>query len=369
MKIFVTGTRGIPGIPGGVETHCENLYPLIVRQGHQVLLSRRSGYVKEPLRSYEGIELVDVYSPESKSLEAIVHTFLSILKAKSWGADIVHIHAVGPSLVIPFARLLGMKVVMTNHGPDYDRQKWGKAAKFILKLGEYVGGKFADNVIVISEPIRAIVKQRCGKDSRLIFNGVQIPEIKTDDSFLREYGLQKGGYIFTAARLVPEKGLHDLIEAFEGMNTSLKLVIAGDSDHEDEYSKSLKEAASNNPDIIMPGYVMGKNLAQLFSHARLFVLPSYHEGLPIALLEALSYGLPAVVSDIPANKAVGLAPECYYPCGKVNSLREKLIEMIDYGWSQVDRDKIIDFVRVKYDWNKIADQTIMVYKETLSGRN
>lgn len=367
MKIFVTGTRGIPGIPGGVETHCEHLYPLIVEQGHQVLLSRRSAYVSEPLNEFKGVELVDIFSPGPKSLEAIVHTFLSILKAKAWGADIVHVHAVGPSLMVPFARLLGMKVVMTNHGPDYARQKWGWAAKLVLKLGEYYGGRFANNVIVISGHIREIVKERCGRESHLVFNGVQIPELKSDDSFLRQHGLEKGGYLFTAARLVPEKGLHDLIEAFEGMETSLKLVIAGDSDHEDDYSRSLKQSAVGNSNIIMPGYVMGENLAQLFSHARLFVLPSYHEGLPIALLEALSYGLQSVVSDIPANREVALDADRYFCCGDVEGMRNSLVMNLEAAWSEEDRASAVSFVRDKYKWNEIANQSLMVYNNTISG--
>jgi len=367
LKIFVTGTRGIPDIPGGIETHCQQLYPLIARQGHEVLLSRRSSYVKEPLGEWCGVQLVDVFSPKAKCLEAIIHTLLSLLKAKSWGADLVHIHAVGPSIVTPIARLLGLKVIMTNHGPDYDRQKWGKLAKLVLKLGEYIGGKYANNIIVISEHIRGIVKRRCGKNSNLIFNGVQLPRIRTDEGFLRNYGLAKEGYILSVARLVPEKGLHDLIEAYNGMDSSYKLVIAGDSDHDDKYSMSLKESARLNPNIIMPGYVIGEDLAQLLSHARLFVLPSYHEGLPIALLEALSYGLPAVVSNIPANKEVELHPDCYYQYGDVVALRQAIAQKTSAKWTNTDRDKTIEFVRVKYNWIDIANQTLVVYNTTLQG--
>lgn len=363
MRIFVTGTRGIPDIPGGVETHCQNLYPIIARKGHKILLSRRRPYVKIPRTEWRGIQLIDVYSPKSKSMEAIVHTFLSILKAKSWRADVVHIHAIGPSLVTPFARLLGLKVVVTNHGPDYDRMKWGRVAKFFLRLGEYLGGRFANKVIVISEHIRCTVRVRCGRESVLIYNGVRIPEVRNDDSFLREYGLEKGGYLFTAARLVPEKGLHDLIHAFESMDTSLKLVIAGDCDFEDEYVLNLKQIAGQNANIILTGYVIGENLAQLFSHARLFVLPSYHEGLPIALLEALSYGLKTVVSDIPAHKELVLDPEMYFRCGDVDNLSRVLSANLESGWNEENRSNAISFVKEKYNWDTIADQTVMVYKK------
>ncbi len=326
MRLFVTGTRGIPNIPGGVERHCENLYPLIAEAGVDVCISRRDSYVDFELPYWRGIQLVDLNSPRRKSLEAIVHTVLSVLQAKKWGADIVHIHAVGPAIVVPLARALGMTVVVTNHGPDYDRQKWGWLAKGVLKLGEYLGCKYANEVIVISNVIRDIVSHRCGRTSHLVYNGVPLPELQAASNYLRSLNVRPGKYLLVAARLVPEKGLHDLITAFEGMETDCKLVIAGDSDHNDPYSMTLKARGAANRRIVMPGYVTGDNLAQLYSHARLFVLPSYHEGLPIALLEALSYGLPTVVSDIPANMEVKLDPDCYFPVGDVNTLREKILQ-------------------------------------------
>ena len=136
MKIVVTGTRGIPGIQGGVETHCQELYPRIAAMGHDVTVIRRTPYVSDCNKEYSGVRLVDVYAPRKKSFEAIVHTFLAIIKARRMNADILHIHAIGPAIMVPFARMLGLKVVMTNHGPDYDRQKWGRMAKAILKTGE-----------------------------------------------------------------------------------------------------------------------------------------------------------------------------------------------------------------------------------------
>ncbi len=174
MKIFVTGTRGIPDIPGGVEKHCEQLYPRIVAKGHEVLLARRPDYAKDTLTEWRGVKLVDCFAPKKKSLEAIVHTVGAIIQARKWGADVIHIHAIGPALVVPFARLLGMRVVFTNHGPDYDRQKWGGLAKFMLKLGEKLGGIFANEVVVISEVIREIIQKRCKRQSHLIYNGVEI---------------------------------------------------------------------------------------------------------------------------------------------------------------------------------------------------
>lgn len=366
MKIFVTGTRGIPNISGGVESHCQQLYPLIASDGCDVLLSRRKPYVQDSLKEWNGVHLTDEFAPRKKSFEAIVHTAISVYRAKKWSADIVHIHAIGPALLAPFARALGMKVVVTNHGPDYDRQKWGQAAKLVLQLGEYLGGKFANEVIVISKPIQEIIKRRCGRESHLIFNGVDIPEIRTESGYLQSLNLEPQNYILTAARLVPEKALDDLIDAFEKADTTCKLVIAGDADHKDEYSERLKEKAKRFDNVLMPGYVMGEDLAQLFSHAKLFALPSYHEGLPIALLEALSYGLPVVVSDIPANKEVNLDEDDYFKVGNVEELVKKIEQKVKENQSLEAIKKIRDHVGKTYNWGKIAESTMAVYRMALA---
>ncbi|HJP38833.1 MAG TPA: glycosyltransferase family 4 protein, partial [Gammaproteobacteria bacterium] len=203
MKVVVLGTRGIPDIPGGVETHCQALYPRLVELGCEVVLLTRKSYISnQAVDRWRGIQLVHLFTPRRKSLEAIVHTFLGICYARWNSADILHIHAVGPALLIPFARLLGLKVVMTNHGPDYDRQKWGKMASYILRLGEKIGGIFANEVIVISEVIANIVQQRCGRSSHLIYNGVELPIIATSNSFIEELNLRSGHYVLAVARFV-----------------------------------------------------------------------------------------------------------------------------------------------------------------------
>ncbi len=365
MKIFVTGTRGIPNIPGGVETHCEHLYPLIAAQGHEVIVARRSSYVTDTLTNWRGVRLVNIFSPRIKALEAIVHTFLSILRARLLNPDIVHIHAVGPAVLIPFARLLGLRVVFTNHGPDYDRQKWGRLAKAILLLGEKLGGRQAHEIIVISNVIRAIVKRRCNRDSHLIYNGVPLPEPSAETDYLEETGIIPGGYILAVARFVPEKGLDDLLAAFAAIDTGLQLVLAGDADHESNYSRELKRAAAANNNIILPGYVTGRRLNQLYSHARLFVLPSYHEGLPIALLEAMSYGLDVLVSDIPANKEVPLPEECFFRCGDVKDLQQQLSTALTCGASGERKKDFLHIIEKDYNWEKIAQQTAEVYAKVM----
>lgn len=356
MKIVVTGTRGIPNIMGGVETHCEELFPRIASKGYDVTVIRRKSYVRDSLTEYKGVKLIDIETPKKKSFEAIIHTFKAILKAKSLKADIVHIHAIGPALLTPMARLLGMKVVFTHHGPDYDRDKWGKAAKFMLKLGERMGTTFANEVIVISKVIDNILIQKYGrKDCHLVYNGVPEPEICDFPEYFEELGIEKGKYILGMCRFVPEKNLHHLVEAFSKIDTKgCKLVLAGDTDFEDDYSRQLKTTAKEQG-VILTGFIKGRKLHSLLTHTRCFVLPSSHEGLPIALLEAMSYQLPVIVSNIPANLEVGLNKDNYFPVGNINALANKLQQNINLPYAHVNYDMSA------YNWDHIAEQISQIY--------
>lgn len=356
MKIVVTGTRGIPNIMGGVETHCEELFPRIAAKGYDITVIRRKSYVKDSLKEYKGVKLIDLETPKKKSFEAIIHTFKAIIKAKSLHADIVHIHAIGPALLTPVARLLGMKVVFTHHGPDYDRDKWGKIAKIMLKLGERMGTTFANEVIVISNVINNIlIKKYNRKDCHLIYNGVTEPEICENPEYFKELGIEKGKYILGMCRFVPEKNLHHLVEAFSKINAhGCKLVLAGDTDFEDEYSRNLKKLAKEHG-VVLTGFIRGKKLHSLLTNARCFVLPSSHEGLPIALLEAMSYKLPVIVSDIPANLEVGLNTEVYFEVGNIDELAAKLQNNIQKPF------KKIEYNMAKYNWENIAEQVSQIY--------
>lgn len=358
MKIVVTGTRGIPNIMGGVETHCEELFPRIVSSEYNITIIRRKSYVKDDLHEYKGVKLIDIETPKKKSFEAIIHTFKAILKAKKLHADIIHIHAIGPALVTPFARLLGMKVVFTHHGPDYDRDKWGKLAKFMLKLGERMGTMFANEVIVISNVINNIlITKYKRKDCHLIYNGVPEPEFCDYPQYFEELGIEAGKYVLGMCRFVPEKNLHHLVEAFSRINAKgCKLVLAGDTDFEDEYSLNLKKEAQKHG-VVLPGFIKGQKLHSLLTHARCFVLPSSHEGLPIALLEAMSYKLPVIVSNIPANLEVNLNPENYFKVGDINELANKIQKNVQESFKRIEYDM------TKYNWNTIAQQVISVYNK------
>lgn len=358
MKIVVTGTRGIPNVMGGVETHCEELFPRIVRRGFDVTVIRRSNYVHDGLTEWNGVRLVDVESPKKKSFEAIIHTFRAINEAKRLGADVLHIHAIGPALLVPYARMLGMRVVFTHHGPDYDRDKWGTAAKTMLRLGEQMGCMFADDVIVISDVIRQLIQRKYGRTQHvhLIYNGVSQPEVCDYPEYFNELGIEKGKYILGMCRFVPEKNLHHLVEAFASIRNDrgIRLVLAGDTDFEDDYSRALKETARKSG-VVLTGFIKGRKLHSLLTNCRCYCLPSSHEGLPIALLEAMSYGVKVIVSDIPANKKVGLPESDYFPVGNVKALADKLKTVIEQPLQHMDYDM------TKYDWEKIADQVADVY--------
>lgn len=367
MKIFVTGTRGIPDIPGGVEKHCQELYPLIVQSGHEVILATRSPYVSQKEPSWQGVKLCNIFAPRKKSLEAIIHTFLAVLKARLLNIDLIHIHAVGPGLMAPLARMLGLRVVVTNHGPDYDREKWGRVARAMLRMGEYLGGKYANEVIAISPVISDIIEKKCGRKSNLIYNGVPLPAASEDTTFLSSLSIKPCNYILAVARFVPEKRLHDLIAAFCELDGDYQLVIVGDADHETPYSGLLKVLAAKDDRIILTGYITGPPLQQIFSNARLFVLPSSHEGLPIALLEAMSYELPVLVSDIPANKEVNLEQHRYFPCGNIAALKSQMKVLLNMGLPDEEKTHYHQMLTGMYNWQNIATQTVAVYKKALAG--
>lgn len=363
-KIIVTGTRGIPNIMGGVETHCENLYPHIVKAGYEVTVVRRSCHVKEdvPLKEYEGIRLKDIYAPRKKSFEAIIHTFLAVIYAKKAKADILHIHAIGPSLMLPLAKLLGLKTVVTHHGADYDRKKWNKTAKYMLRKGEKFAAEYADRLIVISQSIKNDIALKYGRThTELIYNGVPEAKIRTTTQYVRSKGLEPQKYVIAVGRFVEEKGFDDLIDAFAQLHPAgYSLVLAGDADHDTEYSVRLKKKAEANG-VVLTGFVKGEPLEELMTHARLFVLPSYHEGLPISLLEAMSYGKDVLVSDIDANRLPELEATDMFKTGSVASLKAAIEKKL-----QKEQPVTRKYDMQKYNWANIAARTAEVYGNLLN---
>ena len=364
MRVTFLGLRGFPQIQGGVETHAENLCPLLTELGCAVEVIGRSTYQPKGLARWQGVSFKRIWAPKSKGLEAIVHTFLGVLYAGLISRpDVLHIQAIGPALMTPLARLLGLRVVVTHHVPDYDRQKWGRFAKLALRLGERFGMRWSNERIVISEVIAKIVSQSHGRGSYIIPNGVKLPDVPKTTDTLDRFGLEPGKFVVLVSRLVPEKRHLDLIEAFNSAAIpGWKLAIVGASDHPDAYVLEVLEKARQSPSIVCTGLQTGNALRELYGHAGIFVLPSSHEGLPIALLEALSYGLPVVASDIPANLEVGLSADHYFPLGRTDVLAERLREYSTRPRSQVEFDQQRAWVSARFNWGEIARQTVKVYK-------
>lgn len=365
IHVMMLGLRGFPGVQGGVETHAEHLCPRLVEAGCAVTVLARSPY--QPVEvgpEWSGVRFVPLWAPKSKGLEAILHSFLGVLYAAIKRPDILHIQAIGPGVMTLLARLLGLRVVVTHHGPDYDRQKWGRFARFVLQLGERWGMRCSNGRIVISKVIAELVHRKHGVGSALIPNGVVLPEILHSDDVLVDHRLVHGKYVLLVSRLVEEKRHLDLIEAFSrAALPGWKLVLVGASDHPDAYVKRVMDVAGRTPNVVMTGFQKGRALHELYSHAGLFVLPSSHEGLPIALLEALSFGLPVVASDIPANLEVGLSPDCYFPLGDVDALASCIVAHAARTPEQGERAALRVWVSQKYDWQRIAEQTMDVYRK------
>jgi len=334
----------------------------------------RAPYVGDKEYSCQGVAIKPVACPKNKFLEAFIHTRKAVYEAKKLNPDIVHIHAIGPSLFVPLAKRLGMKVVMTHHGPDYKRAKWNMIARAVLRKGEARGCRNADAVICISQEISQWARDAFKRETVMIPNGVDMPRVAQTDEALKRFGLVKGRYVLAVGRFVPEKGFGELIEAFKiasGVlrprnDGSWKLVITGDADHEDAYSRKLKEQAARNPGVVLTGFLSGVPLKEIYAHAGLFVLPSHYEGLPIVLLEALRYGLSCVVSDIPANRDVGLTEERYFKPGDVQGMAEKIGEFVSRPLSKTEREFQAQLVARKFNWDRIAEQTFQVYQKIIS---
>ncbi|WP_333631462.1 glycosyltransferase family 4 protein [Agrobacterium cavarae] len=371
VRICVIGLRGVPGVPGGIETHVEQLVPGLAERGADVHVYARQNYVAgEVPYVWRGVTVHPTWAPSNTRLEAIVHTLLALFKARRLKPDIVHIHAVGPSLVAPLARLMGMKVVFTHHGYDYDREKWNTLEKKVLRLGEWAGMRFAHGRIVVAKHIADAMQAKFNRNVHFIPNGVQIDIEAADDTVLDEFGLTKGRYVLLVARLVVEKRQMDLIEAFLHADMpDTKLVLVGGGDARSDYAEKLRARAKSHSNIVLTGSQSGARLGGLFANAGLFVLPSSHEGMPIALLEALAYGLPILASNIEANLALELDAESYFPLGDVPALsqamQKKLSDRKRPALASVDVGEMGSKIMARYNWTTICEQTASLYLSVL----
>ncbi len=355
----MVGTIGIPATYGGVERHVEELYTRLAARGHQVTVFCRSFY-SEQKGVYKGIRLLRLPTIRTKHLENAVHTSLASALTLVQGYDLVHYHAMGPALFSPIPRLRGMRTVVTLHGLDWQREKWGPLARSVLRLGERVAFHLPDATIAVSKTMTEYFATRYRRRACYIPNGVNIP-VPRPAELLHSLGLEPGRYILFAAKLSPEKGAHYLLDAFRQVPTDRTLVIAGGSRHSDRYIASLRRAAP--PNTLFLGFVWGEVLQALFSHAYLFVQPSTIEGLAISVLEAMSYARCVLCSDIPENReAIGDCGVSFHNrdvadlARKLSSLLANPTQVRDLGLRARQR------VAREYNWDQVADKTEQLFE-------
>lgn len=362
MRICVFGTRGFPNVQGGVETHCEQLYPRMSKKKCEVIVFRRKPYLLNSRNNYEPIRFIDLPSTRISGFEAAYHSLLCTLYTLFLRPDVVHIHNIGPSLFIPLLRLFGLKVVVTYHTPNYEHAKWNLFSQLILRLSERLVFRYAHRIIFVSEVHRQRFESTIGTKSIHIPNGVNPHAPSTSCFYLRLFGVEKKKYILSVGRITPEKGFDLLIDAFRQLGPDgYKLVIVGGEDHRSKYAANLHKEADSSADILFTGQLSGEPLRQLYSHAALFVLPSYNEAFPIVLLEALNYRLPVLASDIEGIRQINLPGIHYFKAGSVVSLKEQLSPLFTETPSQSP-----SYDLSPYRWDDIARRTWEVFRQVMN---
>ncbi|MEA2007288.1 MAG: glycosyltransferase family 4 protein [Patescibacteria group bacterium] len=371
MKVVFIGQKGIPTLMGGIERHVEELTIRLAKQGHDVIVYTRPNYSDKKLNEYKGVRLVSLPSLATKHLDAISHTFFACLDVSfRRDIDVIHFHSIGPSFFIWLAKLLNplTPVVATFHSQCYYHKKWGKFAKFSLKVGEYVCCKFPDRLITVSKNLRRYVLKKYGVKASYVPNGVpNYSPVKPDE--IKKRGLEKGSYIFYGGRLIRHKGLHYLIEAFSKVRTDKRLVISGEGMFTDNYEQELKHSAQKDPRVMLIGRIDGtsKELAELFSNAYIYAHPTEAEGLSISLLETMSYGVVPLISNIPENLEAVEQAGFVFESGNVEDLRGKLQHLIDNP-DEVRSKEMLGKERVEecYSWDVIAEDIANVYRDAQS---
>lgn len=370
LKIAMIGHKRIPSREGGVEIVVDELSTRYVRLGHRVDAYNRCGthvsgkkFDEARGKSYRGVRLIQIPTFRNSTLNAPVYSMLATFRALFGGYDVVHYHAEGPCMMLWLPKLFGKHVVATIHGLDWHRSKWGGLAVRALKFGEKMAAKYADDVIVLSQNVQDYFQETYGRETVFIPNGVNRPVLREADMIRSQYGLEKDGYILFLARIVPEKGLHYLIEAYRQLETDKRLVIAGGVSHSREYMDQIHEMAAKDSRILMTDFVQGQVLEELCSNAYLFVLPSDVEGMAVSLLEAMSYGNCCLVSDIKENTEVVEEHAVTFRRGDVSDLREKLKELLSDA-EQVAKMKSesADFICGKYNWDSVVEETLQLYR-------
>ena len=370
-KVAMFGHKHIPSREGGVEIVVEELCTRMASMGHDVICYNRGGhhvsgaqYDAQITEYLENVQLKTVWTLDKKGLAAVSSSICAAFCSAFSKVDVVHIHAEGPAFMCWLPKLFGKKIIVTVHGLDWQREKWkgGFGAKYI-RLGERMAVRFADEIIVLSRNMQRYFMDTYGRKTVFIPNGVKKPVVREARKLTEFYGLHKDEYILFLGRLVPEKGVHYLIEAYQNIRTDKKLVIAGGTSDTEEYVQKLRGMAGDDPDILFTGFVQGQLLEELYSNAYLYVLPSDVEGMPLSLLEAMSYGNCCVVSDIPECTEIAGEHAAVFSKGNVKELAKCLQVLCDDHLAVFNQKTIIgEYICREYSWEDVVRKTLELYQ-------
>ena len=374
LNIAMIGHKRIPSREGGVEIVVEELSKRMVKKGHNITAYNRRGHHvsgkefngisnNNQIREHEGINVITVPTIESKGLAAVTSSFFATMKAVFKRYDCIHYHAEGPCVMLLIPRIFKIRTVATIHGLDWQRSKWGGFATWYLKLGEKIAAKYADEVIVLSENVRKYFLETYNRETKFISNGIEKPETLSPKLIKSKWNLDKDDYILFLGRIVPEKGLQYLIDAFLEVETDKKLVIAGGASDTNDFMNKIKEKAISDERIIFTGFVQGKELEELYSNAYIYTLPSDLEGMPISLLEAMSYGNCCLVSDIDECAEVVENNGIVFEKSNVQDLKIKLQEVCNNPeLVKKYKENASQFICSKYNWDDVVEKTLHLYK-------
>ena len=341
----------------------------MVKKGYDVdIYDRRGKNVLDPnskiekIKEYNGAKVITIPTINKKGLEALVYSFFTAIRVSFKKYDVIHVHAEGSCAMLPLIKLFRKKIVVTIHGLDWQRAKWGGFATKYIKFGEKMAARYADEIIVLSKDNQQYFKEVYGRETNLIPNGVNKPVVREPKIIKEKFGLEKDEYILYLARIVPEKRLDLLINAYKQSDTEKKLVIAGGASNTNEFLNEMKQKVLEDKRIIMTGFVSGEELDELYSNCYVYCLPSDVEGMPISLLEAMSYGKNCLISDIEENTQVCGKYGSVFKKGDLTSLVEKLNENLQ-GKNRYKESEISDYILKKYDWNDVVVETEQIYKK------
>lgn len=371
MRIAMIGHKRYGSREGGVEVVVTELARRMAALGHEVICYDRSGsdvmigeMVKAHERVIDGVRVVPVKTIDKKGLAAVSSSYFATKRAIKDRPDVIHYHAEGPCVPLSLAKRAGIRTVATIHGLDWQRAKWGRLASAYIKMGEKAAAIKADGLIVLSEANRVYFEETYGRNATLIPNGVDEKAAKAADVIKQRWGLDKDSFLLYLGRLVPEKRPELLIEAFRGLDTDKRLVIAGGSSDTSDFERSLHAAAEGDSRILFTGFVTGELLEELYSNAYTYVLPSDVEGMPMSLLEAMAYGCCCVTSDVPECADVLGGAGLTFRKGEAVDLRRVLNEaLIDSAKAARLGEAARERVELTYDWESVVERTLSLYSD------